>query len=198
MSDDAQLTGGTQQPREPTRRLFFALWPDEALRKALVDATRDALRACGGRPVPSESLHTTLAFLGSVPERRIPELTQIAGPLAAAFSPSEVPLRLTFDHIERWKKPQIISALTREESAGAIALSESLKNELARRGFSPDLKPFRAHVTLARKVPHGTHDHTMQSVFWSFTEFALIESRTEAQATVYRVLESFPLITVQK
>jgi 2'-5' RNA ligase len=174
--------------------LFFALWPDEALRKALTDATRNALRACGGRPVPSDSLHITLAFLGSVPERRIPELTQIASPLAAAFSPSEVPLRLTFDHLEQWKKPQIICALAREEPAGAIALSESLKNELARGGFSPDLKPFRAHVTLARKTVHVTRALLeMQSVLWSFDELALVESRTRADRATYSVIESYPL-----
>jgi 2'-5' RNA ligase len=204
VSNDAQPTGGTQQPRDPTRRLFFALWPDEALRKALTDATRDALRACGGRPVPSERLHITLAFLGSVPERRIPELTQIAGPLAAAFSPNEVPLRLTFDHIERWKKPQVISALAREESAGVIALSESLKNALAGAGFSPDLKGpwsvganmverFRPHVTLARKVMHPIRSVDIHPVLWSFTEFVLVESRTEPRGAVYRVLDSFPL-----
>jgi 2'-5' RNA ligase len=35
-------------------------------------------------------------------------------------------------------------------------------------------------------------------VFWSFTEFALIESRTEAQGAVYRVLRSFPLVNQQR
>jgi len=86
--------------------------------------------------VPLESLHVTLAFIGPVPERRIPELTRIAGRLAAAFPPDAVPLRLTFDHIEHWKKPQIICALAREESAGAIALAQTLKNELVRRGWT--------------------------------------------------------------
>jgi hypothetical protein len=33
-----------------------------------------------------------------------------------------------------------------------------------------EIKPFRAHVTPARKVPHGSHDRSMQSVLWSFTD----------------------------
>jgi 2'-5' RNA ligase len=191
----AEPTDGSQQPREPTRRLFFALWPDEALQRALIHATGNAVGACGGRPVPSESLHVTLVFVGSVLERRIPELMRIGGQLASAFPRDAVPLQLTFDHIEHWKKAQIICALARNESAGAIALAETLKNELVRQGFSPDLKPFRAHVTLARKVPRGSHDYTMQSVLWSFTGCALVESRTGPSGSLYSILGSWPLCT---
>ncbi|HYL02781.1 MAG TPA: 2'-5' RNA ligase family protein, partial [Steroidobacteraceae bacterium] len=61
-------------PPERTRRLFFALWPDAAQRTVLAHAVRKAVRNCGGRPVPAESLHVTLAFLGSVPESRMAEL----------------------------------------------------------------------------------------------------------------------------
>src|SRR5205807_403857 len=72
------------ETREPTRRLFFALWPDAGQRAALVHATRKAVRSSGGRPVPEESLHVTLAFLGSVPERRVAELQAIARRVAEA------------------------------------------------------------------------------------------------------------------
>jgi len=33
----------------------------------------------------------------------------------------------------------------------------------------------------------------MQSVLWSFTGFALVESRTESNGSVYTVLQTFPL-----
>jgi 2'-5' RNA ligase len=145
--------------------------------------------------VALESLHVTLVFVGSVLERRIPELMRIGGQLASAFPRDAVPLQLTFDHIEHWKKAQIICALARNESAGAIALAETLKNELVRQEFSPDLKPFRAHVTLARKVPRGSHDYTMQSVLWSFTDCALVDSRTGPSGSLYSILGSWPLCT---
>src|SRR5579883_616458 len=65
-------------PGAPTRRLFFALWPDEAMREAMVQAIREPVRASGGRPVHAGNLHVTLAFLGAVPERRLTELAEAA------------------------------------------------------------------------------------------------------------------------
>jgi 2'-5' RNA ligase len=177
--------------------VFFALWPDAALRTALARATHKAVSACGGRPVPAQNLHVTLAFLGSVPERRIQDLASVARRVAGAFPSSAAPLLLTFDHIEYWKKPQVLCALAEGESAQVRTLAEALTNEAAGAGFNPDPKPFRPHVTVARKVVHPTRALDMRSAVWSFTEFVLVESRTEAQGAVYGVLESYPLVDPQ-
>ena len=47
-----------------TRRLFFALWPDEATRERMA-ALLKALRGARGRAVKAEKLHVTLAFIGN-------------------------------------------------------------------------------------------------------------------------------------
>jgi 2'-5' RNA ligase len=62
---------------EPTQRLFFALWPSAEEQRALAQAAHKAARYSGGRATPEEKLHLTLVFLGSVPQRRLPELAQI-------------------------------------------------------------------------------------------------------------------------
>jgi 2'-5' RNA ligase len=198
--------------REPTRRLFFALWPDAEQRGALHSATRKSVRSCGGRPVPVQSLHVTLAFLGSVPEGRVPELDRIARRVADAFPAAAPPLLLTFDRLAHWARPQILCALGTEEpaavpapgeprdadAASAPALSATLKNETAAAGFSPDLKPFRAHVTVARKVAHAPSALALQPVLWRFDAFALIESRTDPAGPVYSVIESYLLVKAEK
>ena len=198
--------------REPTRRLFFALWPDAEQRGALHSATRKSVKSCGGRPVPVQSLHVTLAFLGSVPEGRVPELDRIARRVADAFPAAAQPPLLTFDRLAHWARPQILCALGTEEpgavqapaeprdadAAGAPALSASLKNETAAAGFSPDLKPFRAHVTVARKVAHAPAALALQPVLWRFEAFALIESRTDPAGPVYSVIESYLLVKAEK
>ena len=56
-----------QPPRAPARRLFFALWATAEERRALSAAAAAAVGTSGGRAVPEENLHVTLAFLGQVP-----------------------------------------------------------------------------------------------------------------------------------
>ena len=179
---------------EPAKRVFFALWPTEAQRNALADATLAAVSSSGGRPVPSLSLHTTLSFLGSVPERRIQDLGSIARSVASAASASgAVPLVLKFDQVEYWKKPHILCVVAQGESPLVLALADALAKETAGAGFNPDLKPFRPHVTLARKVSRPTPTTDMDPVVWRFTEFALVESRTEPGGSAYRVVASFAM-----
>jgi RNA 2',3'-cyclic 3'-phosphodiesterase len=188
-----------------SRRLFFALWPDAAQRTALVHAIHKGVRSCGGRPVPEHNLHATLAFLGSVPEVRIAELDGIAREHAREFRGTG-PLQLTFDRLEHWARPQILVALGPEDHgvaaaprAGAAgALAATLKDATAVAGFSPDLKLFHAHVTVARKVRHAPPPEVTRVVHWEFSAFALVESRTLSQGPLYSVVASYPLVNAEK
>lgn len=182
----------------PTRRLFFALWPDEAQRAALVDAAAGIVRHCGGRPVPAENLHVTLAFLGSVPEPRLPELAVIAGHAAALFPRDAVPIVVSLETLEHWARAQVLTALecrdeARAPASGAAPLARTLSTETAAAGFSPDLKPFRLHVTVARKVARAPRASAIRPVDWRFDRFALLESRTLETGPVYSVVESYAL-----
>jgi 2'-5' RNA ligase len=188
----------------PTRRLFFALWPSGAQREALLHAIVKIVRHCGGRPVPAPNLHVTLAFLGSVPERRLEELSAIARRTAAAWPADAAPLAVSLAAPEHWAKAQVLAVLEREEelrgapAAGAAELARILTTATAAAGFSPDLKPFRAHVTVARKVARAPHSIEMRGVLWSFDDFALVESRTLAEGPVYSVVESYVLGGAEK
>jgi 2'-5' RNA ligase len=188
----------------PTRRLFFALWPDAAQRAALVHAAGETVRRCGGRPVPETNLHVTLAFLGSVPEPRLEELRAIARRAAAAWPADAAPPAVSLAALEHWAKAQVLAALEREEEprgapgAGVAELARFLTAATAAAGFSLDLKPFRAHVSVARKVARAPRSIAMRKVLWSFDGFALIESRTLADGPVYSVLESYVLDGAEK
>jgi 2'-5' RNA ligase len=178
----------------PARRLFFALWPDAAARAALAAAARPAVAAAGGRGIPESNLHATLAFLGSVPERRLGELREIGARVASGGLPRAPPLQLHFDEVAHWARAQILVALSAAESPAAHALADQLKSATRAAGFSPDLKPFQAHVTLARKVSRAAAAPLAHRVSWSFAGFALIESRTDARGAAYSVVESFLLV----
>jgi len=181
---------------EPARRLFLALWPEEEARRALQAATAHAVRRCGGRPVPAASWHVTLVFLGSVATRRIRELQRIARERAASFAPG-TPLSLTFARLVHWKRPQILCALA-EESPAVQALAHALQDATAAAGFTPDLKRFHPHVTLARKVLHAGGVGDVRPVVWRFAAFNLIDSRTEPAGPVYSVIDTYSLVEPEK
>ena len=177
-----------------TRRLFFALWPTEPMQAALADAARATVASADGAAVPPRNFHFTLAFLGSVDESRIGELNGIGTRVAAAFQSiaGAAPLAITLDRSDYWRKSQILCATSSVEPAEAIALAETLKRVLTENGFAPDLEPFRAHATLARKVRRATREHELRPVQWSFTEFALVASQLGAQGSVYEVVATYP------
>ena len=199
-------------PPEPARRLFFALWPDEAMRDAMAQATREAALGSGGRPVPAANLHVTLAFLGSVAQRRLARLREVAraaaldpavadprgraGPREASSVSADRPgeaLALAFDHLEYWRGAQLLCAAPAESPAWTAALAGRLQARLAESGFAPDLKSFRPHVTVARKIERPGPVGRMPEVTWRFTELVLVESRTLPEGPLYSVAASWPL-----
>jgi 2'-5' RNA ligase len=186
-----------REPQARTRRLFFALWPDELQRQALEHAAAKAVRHSGGRPVPASNLHVTLAFLGSVPVERIPELQRVARQQAASLA-RHSPATLCFSRFAYWKEARILCALAAEESPTARALATELQDATSAAGLNPDRKPFQAHVTLARKVARPGELPKLHPVVWSFDSFALVESRTEPSGSVYSVIGSYPLVSADK
>jgi 2'-5' RNA ligase len=186
----------SEDASEPVQRLFFALWPSSGMRRELSLATQRAVSECRGRAVPCHNLHATLAFLGNVPKSRVPELMRLAGAQAAAVI--HVPLSLSFDTLEHWPRPKILCALATQASPQASALAAALKDSTAAAGFHPDLKPFHAHVTVARKVLDCPQLPPFSPVVWRFEAFALIDSRTEKAGPVYSVVESWSLVKTEK
>jgi RNA 2',3'-cyclic 3'-phosphodiesterase len=178
-------------------RLFLALWPDAAMQAALADAAASLVReVCaaseGVRPVPTQNLHLTLAFLGSVPHVRVDAVKQVASRCAETVAWRPAPVELVFDTVEHWSKPQILCAVARDASLPAVRLAQALTGALTAERFSPDLtKPFRPHVTLARKAANPSRETTLAPVSWSFREFALVQSRTAPGGSLYTVLNSY-------
>ncbi|HYL03297.1 MAG TPA: 2'-5' RNA ligase family protein, partial [Steroidobacteraceae bacterium] len=122
---------------------------------------------------------------------------------AAGLAPWESPLVLTLARIEYAPRAQILWVLGGRETlpgalAGLQALAGAIKQATVTAGFSPDLKPFRLHVTVARKVSHAPGPQAMRPVEWRFDGFALVESRTDPAGAVYSVVESYPLFGAEK
>lgn len=135
-------------PRPPTAgpdpaRLFIALWPDAATRRAL-QAWQDAITwPADARPTAAAHLHLTLHFIGAVPRARLPELTQgLACPSA--------PFTLRLQRFALWRGG--VAVLQAEEAPvpALAALHTALAGALHALALPVDPRPFDPHVTLAR------------------------------------------------
>jgi len=172
---------------ERTRRLFFALWPDAGLRESLGRQVRALVPDGVGRLQRPEQFHLTLEFLGAVPESRLDGVRQVA--LAARGMVCEVVL----DKVAYWRRSSVLCLLASRTPAELERLVADLRTGLARGGFEPEQRPYRAHLTLARKVWRPVSLPPPEPVRWPVREFTLVESRTDPEGSVYTVLETWPL-----
>jgi 2'-5' RNA ligase len=124
------------------------------------------------------------------------DVRAIGARVAAEASAAES--RLSFTRLQCWKRAGALCAVAEESDPVATVISAGLKRELVAAGFGPDPKPFRPHVTVARKVRVvGGRERIrdeglpLRPIMWTFSSFALVDSRTEADGAIYTVLDSF-------
>lgn len=167
---------------EPVKkRLFFALWPDDAVLKRLAKLRRE-LGLNEGKPVDCGKFHITLLFLGEVPEDKIEELKTLAAKLPLA------PCELTFDRVEHWVRPAVLCLTAKAVPDPLAELLEVLKRGVHKLGFKLEKRPFRPHLTLARKVKRRVAGCEIEPIHWSVHEFTLVASELSAEGSCYRVL----------
>ena len=168
-------------------RLFFALWPGEAVRARIADAAARALPADGGRRVSRENLHLTLRFLGSVGGGTrtciVAEAAQIRGS----------PFSLTIDRAGRWTRSGIAWLGVAGCPPTLEALARSLEAAAVRCGLEPERRAFSPHVTVARRVARPIRRVEIDPIEWPVDSFALVTSEPRAHGRHYRCLESWGL-----
>jgi 2'-5' RNA ligase len=171
---------------EARQRLFFALWPDEAVRSQIA-AVVGEVSVRGGKAVPLENLHITLVFLGDV-DRRTRALAETLGDRIAAPS-----FALQLDRIGFWPRPGLLWLGTSALPEQLAVLAAELHQGIAACGVKLDARPFLAHVTLMRKVRVVQHAGTVGPVDWQVPGFALVESIPTPAGSRYRVIRTWPL-----
>lgn len=166
-----------------TARLFIALWPDEATRGELA-RRRDAWTwPRSATAVKTERLHVTLHFLGDIEHSRIPAL---ADALAVPFSP----FSLSFARPELW--PHGIAVL--EPDAVPLQLMHlhaRLAKALEGESIARDARPYRPHVTLARRAGAAAVPSPEAPVSWPITGYRLMESSIGPNGG-YTTLRAYP------
>lgn len=166
-------------------RLFLALWPDKAVRRAIEVATRDAVIASGGRAVPRMNYHLTLVFLGDQPAAAVPAIRHVV----EAVAPPAGTLRL--DRLGSFPRARVLWLGPSRTSPRIAGCVRGLRDALAAAGIEwpPEPPRFRAHVTLARRIRQRPAETACRPVAWRYAGISLVVS--EHARAPYKVLANW-------
>lgn len=176
-------------PEQQTARLFFALWPDDEVRRQLwvLSRTLGEVSRHSGKPVAVHNLHLTLAFLGAVNHAMRCCVEQAAARVEAP------PFEITLDCAGYWGRPRIQWAGCEHTPAALQQLVEALNQQLGSCGYQPERREFAPHVTLRRKSRPLPRSVVVDPITWKATDFCLVQSVSAVQGVEYRVLRRWAL-----
>ncbi len=177
-------------------RLFYAVFLPQALQEALREAQSRLAPFKGWKPVPPHQFHLTLVFLGEVREEFLPELVALGARVGRTHPPFRACLRGT-GYFPNEGTPRVWFANAQGE--GFSPLAEALRAGAVDLGLSPDAKPFKPHITLARrKAPAPRVGPVLFGQAWWVDHFALVRSELRPRGPIYTILERFPLLGERK
>ncbi len=187
-----------------TIRAFIAVQlPDE-----VKDALGEVQRALKSRVSPSavrwvrpEQMHLTLFFLGDTDTDKLPSVRDAMDVVATSHAPFVMRLG-GVGCFPNARRPRVVWVGLAEEEAQLVSLKAALDASLAPLDWTPDDKPFRAHLTLGRvKDERG-----VQGVDWAtdvarlsvpITTLHLIESKLRPDGPTYTNRYSCRLTAVE-
>jgi 2'-5' RNA ligase len=162
-------------------RLFVALWPEPAVRDAIVAWSERWRWNASAKRVRAEHLHLTLHFLGDVPRERLPELRRA---LDLPFAPFTIAL----ERAALWASGTAVLEPVRTPLC-LRQLHAALGEALQRLALPVETRAFRPHVTLARRAGPAKPPDSAAKSRWRVDGYALVESRP---GKGYVVLQAYP------
>jgi 2'-5' RNA ligase len=176
-------------------RLFAALELSAAAVDALEEFRDRAADPEIWRPVPRESLHVTLAFLGSTDPERVAACGEALRGAAAGPAPH---LALAGPLLLPPGRPRVLCAALADPDRTLAALQRRVSDALAATGvYEPEARPFRPHVTVARLRPRARAPRHVpvapEPLEFHATAVTLFASRLSPHGARYEPLVSVPL-----
>jgi RNA 2',3'-cyclic 3'-phosphodiesterase len=156
VTDRRQKRGGDPYAGIPGRRLFVGVaLPENATTaiREVVEEVRAMSLPQGARDVRwvrLDGLHLTLRFLGPTPERMLgPTISAVETVAAAAAGPISIELSGA-GTFPSGRRPRTLWIGVSDGVDALMALAAQAESALVGVGWSPDDRPFRPHLTLAR------------------------------------------------
>ncbi len=173
---------------ETRQRLFFALWPSDAIRETIVNRFEQTTQAhLNARRVIPANIHITLHFIGNVTQTQRDCLHQAASLIKAdAFT-------LNLDRYGHFYQARVFWLGCSQLPAPLKQLHARLAEVFTNCDYTAEKRPYSPHVTLLRKLLKPGPVINPEPVLWPVTEFVMVESTTNEKGVLYRVIERYPL-----
>lgn len=192
------------RPAAAMARVFFALLPNRRCAQRLQSLADDLAARFGGRAMPPETLHLTLAFLGDVSVDRLPVLLAMAGAVAddagqwAPAGSESGALRgvLPLDRLGYWARQRLLWAGSAAFPPALRALAGQLAERTRAMGVAVPRSPFVPHVTLVRRLVLAPAESGLEGLdllkdaplVWPWHEFVLLRSLRSGAVPSYESL----------
>ena len=151
-----------------TTRLFLALMPNASVRQQIDALVRRCSWCPGSQLYAAADWHVTLHFLGDVPSEQV-------GVIAAGVCLPAVSFQWALDRSQRWPKGLVVLSPS-VVPPPLMALHEQLGDQLRALGQRVDARPYRPHLTLARRAETAEPVGDFAPVDWPVLGFALVNS----------------------
>jgi 2'-5' RNA ligase len=126
-------------------------------------------------------------FLGSIRAGLVPDLRHMAGRIKVSSD------TLVLDQVEYWRRnqlvclnatrcPPVLSALAAQLGQGVRGLNQPIEE-----------RPYVPHITLLRRAQPRADACSFKPIAWPITEFALVQSAPDRDASAYDVIDRWPV-----
>ncbi|QGU33207.1 RNA 2',3'-cyclic phosphodiesterase [Thermochromatium tepidum] len=167
-------------------RWFLAIWPDAQARTAL-ERQVSRLGPLPGRATHPLDWHLTLVFLGELAPERLACVETVPIAIAAHTAPFEVSLT----QIDRFPHAQVLWCGPDHTPEPLAHLVADLQSALAACGIVPESRPYRPHLTLARRVRAAPARRFQSPITWTVRELVLAFGIAGARPG-YRIQRRYP------
>lgn len=164
-------------------RLFFALPCPAPVAETLNTWSR--ANCPDGRTLHPADLHVTLAFLGTQPVERLPDLSAVA----AGLTLPDFELELSV--LERWS--DLLVLMPDQAPVALLEFQASLLERLQTAGVAFEPRPYRPHLTLVRRLAASQLPAPAPQVAWPVREWGLY--RSVEQQPRYQCLARWPTVS---
>jgi|SRR5690554_2546708 len=170
-------------------RYFFALQPDLEVRMQIQQIIKRLPDNPALRLQTTANLHQTLVFLGQL------TTTQLQHLLAQVQQIRCPPITMQFDLLSYWPNPKIYCLTCRRLEASLYVLVRQLEQITLEAGIAFELRPYRPHITLARKATQNI-SVPIAPVCFKAESLLLMKSVSSEYGPQYLPIKQWPIGTV--